>query len=525
MIQNPRTKHRARTGRAVRLEVEALEDRRVPALVVTDMTQLAQEFGRHDGATTLWLNFDGYAAEGVSPFQSISGNRNQDIQDVLFKTQQIFAPFDVIIRRRLGDGSIDQSSSGNTTIFIGDNASYGTGPGAPVAGVPGAGHHGAGNGYGAYTPWSSADFPGGYKGTRHRPNSDAFDIAFVDPLYDSGGVNISRGALWIAQAIAHEAGHTFGLAHVLSNPDPEIMSYDAANVRFVNKTLNITDLNYSPSTGTTYNEPLLQPQWRTTLNVGPFELSFLNTITTQNSYTYLQAALGARSTAGDMANVADAGAVDSAYADGATSTLTVGSTFHASINRRGDFDVYSFTPETSRWVIINAKRGGASTVDPVLLVYNSAGQSVLAFDDDSGAGVESKLELYVTAGHTYKVAVGAADGSTTGSYVLSITNNITTPGVIVTVAGSGTGGSSAGSAPGAAASGSAMGARDEFFIQAVRPVVRPLPARNLSWDRLPSPSKSTLDLASLNKAPQPWARQVQELFSDPELATCLIFAF
>jgi hypothetical protein len=513
MFQNPRTKHRARTSRAVRLEVEALEDRRVPAVGVTDMTQLAQEFGRHDGATTLWLNFDGYAAEGVSSFQSISGSRNQDIQDVLFKTQQIFAPFDVIVRRRLGDGSIDQSNSGNTTIFVGDKVYFGMN---------------LVNGYGAYTPWASSDFPGSNRGARHQPNSDPFDIAFVDPLYYSAatGGNLSNSTLWIAQAIAHEAGHTFGLVHVLSSPDPEIMSYDAANVRFIDETLNITDLNYNPSTGTNYHEPDLQPQWRTTLIVGGYAVSRLSTITTQNSYTYLQAALGARSMAGDMANVADARAVDSSYADGAASTLTLGSTFNASVSRRGDFDVYSFTPETSRWVIFNAKRGAASTVDPVLLVYNSAGQSVLGFDDNSGAGVESKLQLYVTAGHTYKVAVGAADGSTTGSYVLSITNNFTTPGIIVTVAGSGGGSSASSSASGPSAFGSSIGARGEFFIQSVPTVSRPLPARSAIGDRLSSPSKSTLDLASLmNKAPQQWARQVQGLFSDPDAATCLIFPF
>src|SRR5207245_6981949 len=124
-------------------------------------------------------------------------------------------------------------------------------------------------------------------------NDDA--VPYVDPLYYSGGSNVSRSTAWIARAIAHEAGHSFGLVHVLSSPDQEIMSYDAGNVRFVNKTFNVTDLNYNPSTGSNYDEPKLQPAWYNYIDVGWFSLSVLTNITTQDSYTYLQAALGARS--------------------------------------------------------------------------------------------------------------------------------------------------------------------------------------------------------------------------------------
>src|SRR5262249_62091537 len=97
---------------------------------------------------------------------------------------------------------------------------------------------GAGNGSGAFTPWGSSDFPSpGNKGITHQPNSDAYDVAFVDPIsYNSGtGTNQSRSIQWITQAAAHEGGHTFGLVHVLSSPDPEIMSYNTSSTRFVNK--------------------------------------------------------------------------------------------------------------------------------------------------------------------------------------------------------------------------------------------------------------------------------------------------
>ena len=83
------------------------------------------------------------------------------------------------------------------------------------------------------------------------------------------------------------------------------MSYDAGNVRFVNKTFNITDLNYNPSTGSNYDEPKLQPAWYNYIDIGWFHVPVLTNITTQDSYTYLQAALGARSTVGDFANVAE----------------------------------------------------------------------------------------------------------------------------------------------------------------------------------------------------------------------------
>src|SRR5688572_27789880 len=82
-----------RQARRASLAVETLEGRVVPALtIMTDMTQLASQFGRHSGPTTLWLNFDGHDGEGVATFQGITGDRNRDIHDILFKTQEVFAP-------------------------------------------------------------------------------------------------------------------------------------------------------------------------------------------------------------------------------------------------------------------------------------------------------------------------------------------------------------------------------------------------------------------------------------------------
>src|SRR5262245_19632484 len=129
LFRSSRAQHKSnQINNRVRLQLEALEDRQVPA-IITDMTQLAQQFDRHSGPTILYLNFDGNTTEGVSAFQIVSGDLKRDIHEILFRTQEIFAPFDVQVRRIYGNGTTDTTSAGNTTIFIGDKASYGTGTG------------------------------------------------------------------------------------------------------------------------------------------------------------------------------------------------------------------------------------------------------------------------------------------------------------------------------------------------------------------------------------------------------------
>src|SRR5207244_1772920 len=82
--------------------------------------------------------------------------------------------------------------------------------------------------------------PGQNRGYSHQPNSDPYDLAFVDPVgHDAAGAWVT---VWddtfISEAVSHEAGHTFGLEHVLTgdgsgnwsfNNRPDIMSYDAPN--------------------------------------------------------------------------------------------------------------------------------------------------------------------------------------------------------------------------------------------------------------------------------------------------------
>src|SRR5437867_13191717 len=103
------SKNRLPMGRKTALQpsVEVLEDRQL--MSITDMTGVAQLFPRHSGPTVLYLNFDGWASQGVSSFQSTTGDRTRDIHEILFRTAQIFAPFDVQVQRRYGDGSYDSS--------------------------------------------------------------------------------------------------------------------------------------------------------------------------------------------------------------------------------------------------------------------------------------------------------------------------------------------------------------------------------------------------------------------------------
>src|SRR5262249_49428642 len=153
------------------------------------------------------------------------------------RTSELFSPFDVQVIRRFGDGD-HATDGGASTIFVGDDSDNGTGTANRIH---------------AFTPADDSDFPGNAKGIFHQPNSDSSDVAFVDPVDFSpmpspnGNVR-SQSTVQISQAIAHEAGHTFGLAHVLSAPSGEVMSYDAANDHFADQTFSITDLNFNGTT-------------------------------------------------------------------------------------------------------------------------------------------------------------------------------------------------------------------------------------------------------------------------------------
>src|SRR5436309_15330774 len=94
----------------VRPQLEMLEDRLVPA--ITDMTAVAQLFPAHSGPTILYLNFDGNSAQGVSAFQNTTGDTTRDIHEIMYRVEEIYAPFNVQVRRLYGNGNYDSSSNG-----------------------------------------------------------------------------------------------------------------------------------------------------------------------------------------------------------------------------------------------------------------------------------------------------------------------------------------------------------------------------------------------------------------------------
>jgi len=393
------TSARARSTRRCRPALETLERRLVPALIrdtslwdiqgefetlqpatTTNYSQLAQQFSRHTGPTTLYVNFDGWVAQGVSSFLGVT-NRTQDIEEILYRTAETFSPFDVQVRRITGDGARGQGN-GDSTIFIGDNI------------VNGADVN---NKVGAFTPFDQSDHPGDRLGYDHRPNSNPIDWAFADPIFANPmGTILTLNNMWITQSIAHEAGHTFGLAHVLSDPTADVMSYDAPNAFFADATFSITSSN---GTGTS---ALVVPKWGNPPTA----------MRTQNSYTFLTAVLGAAPT-DDFASVAHPASVQ--YQIGTMRGVAVGSDILGAIERAGDYDVFQFTPAVTQNLMVNAQRIAGASVDPVLMIFQ--GNNRVGFNDNrTTSDFSSRVTMSFTANTTYHVVVGASGGGSSGGY-------------------------------------------------------------------------------------------------------------
>jgi len=403
-------------------------------LTVTDMTQLAQLFPTHSGPTLLLLNFDGAYNDNrkdvIAPyFNGTQAQTDQDIQQILYQTSEIFAPFNVEVQRYDPvDNSPYPYSNGTTLIDVGADPANVNKNGQKIVN--------------SYTPGNSVDYPNGGRGYDHAPNSDAWDTAYVDPL-GSGGYQSMQAT---ADNIAHEAGHTFGLTHVrtdipASSGKPadsttplgpgtvnEMMSYTDNHVYFANKPFLVTDWN-NPGGGKPYVQvPNNYPGWNVQGTV--------NQITTQNSFTYLTAALGPGE--GQLAqHVVDQNYVDPSALSGAPLSLSIqgnpangpaqgGGFVQGLVTRQGDYEVYNLTVPGGETVDVeagttntDAKFSADSVLDPVLFVYQLGnprlGPTLAGFAEHGGV-------LTLSGGQKYAVVVGCDDNFTYGTFDIQAWN-------------------------------------------------------------------------------------------------------
>jgi uncharacterized protein (TIGR03067 family) len=372
-----------------------------------DMTRLARRFPRHRGPTILFVNFDGWRRRQyhglrhrIDPFRSRTGQRERDIQDILFRTAQTFAPFDVQVRRRWGDGNYygrrRGENRGHTTIFVGGDS-------ANVNRLRRKHPRG-------YTPWRHTDYPSRRRGTRRPPHSDRYHLAFVDPMGQAhgGGWTNVRTNFRISKSIAHEAGHTFGLVHTLTAPVPDLMSYNAPMLHFTNRTFPITDLNFDARTRKKKHAPANQPRWKKTL------------ITRQNSFTFLAAVLGRRPP-GLNPRVADRSSVDVTYREPTPLELAPPSALQDKVGRLGDYNVYRLRVPFGQRLAVTARRADSGSLKPVLLIYDGSGQYLLHLRGNrSTGGPGCRVEFWAEPGRSYQVVVGGCDGTSRGRYQLTV---------------------------------------------------------------------------------------------------------
>ena len=97
----------------------------------------------------------------------------------------------------------------------------------------------------------------------------------------------------------------------------------------------------------------------------------------------------------------------------------------ASIGQAGEIDIYSFVVTTPGNHVIETQ----GSTDVVATLYGPNDMAVLiAEDDDSGAGANSRIERNLSAG-TYYVRVRHYSGSAVGSYSISVSGSAPQPGI------------------------------------------------------------------------------------------------
>jgi hypothetical protein len=385
----------------------------------TDMSQLPLHYPQRVSTTNLYLNFDGgsihdsQSGDGtwnVSAYQPAAGqDRVQAIQDIIYRVSEIFSPFNVRVRIMRGAGNFSKTN-GDTTIFIGDNPDN---------------KSGGFNVTDSRTPTASNDWPGDKKGLDHLPNGDAYDLAFVDPVaYDpqSNSDITTFTPQDISRDVAHEAGHTFGLAHVLSSPDQDLMSYNTYNnLAFLDTSYDITDENYSG--GTTTNTREFPKVNAVDANGRKYPLEIHH----QNSFAYLRYEMGNKNIYVDpyYHSVADKTTISPDYYAvlGDPSVITPASHPSSVLSNFGEYDVYTLNNPANRFSYIMPASAtrislaiGTPAFDPQIMLYNSDGTQLLA-------AVHGSSIQYTLAWNTsYKLVISGYLGDTAGAYTVNMSS-------------------------------------------------------------------------------------------------------
>jgi hypothetical protein len=402
--------------------LETLEERQVlsnstaffPGPMPINTTQWAQDLNAaHSGATALYLNFDtsknvpgdlagAAGTSSWSAFQAEAGHTlEQDIQEILFRTSEYFAPFNVRVQRIKGDG---KEASPGSTIHVWGNPNVGSQP------------------LGS-TPFGSMDY-----GQNSPPIPKGPDGESMDPTHIPGSLPYSHAEVQaggqsnsgIAWAVVHEAGHTFGLAHVRTDgqADPtalgaaitgDEMSYTLTNPvypsYFANADFTITNWNNGAAP-----DPRLQP-WsfygqtgNQTYPVTPYK------IPAQNSYTYLQYVFGQAAQPGNHAFEAIDPRMN--FTGRSAVTFTQAST-GGSIGWTGDYEVYKLSQPSGGTYQLSVKAASGSSVDPVLMLFDAKGNLVQYTHN----GI---INATVSGGQVYYAVVGALDDASIGSFKLNV---------------------------------------------------------------------------------------------------------
>jgi hypothetical protein len=369
-----------------------------------ELSMLARYFKPQQGTTKLYINFDGWAnSDGkghtIIPFQSTTGHRDLDIQEILYRVSEAFAPFNVQVLRMYGNGHYDRTTGGNTTVFIG----------AQTANMDETGrkyqhYYSRGRSHLVTQKEKEPD-------TTYPLAGSPYHLAFVDPIGQrpdsTAWVNMASN-LFISHALAHEAGHSWGLVHVHSADLPDEMNYDKPGNQlcFLDRSFPAAALNWNAKAGK--------------MDQVPFAKYRGTPITSQNSYRFLMTVLGPRPHS-DRPHVADHRTVDAAYSDGAPQELLPNTPLEGELARRGDYDVFRTEPASAGAALeVEVKVPADSKLKPVILVFDESGDKLRAVGLCNPKNNALKLRCPTRGGQAFKVVVGAVDGASTGAYQVAV---------------------------------------------------------------------------------------------------------